>query len=204
MSKALDLLLTPNLTLSVSGRRNGGPAYEEHSADQLGLWIDRLRPDTVMSGMTLGVDMLGAELALDRDRALHAVIPGEWQTNRWNQDERAQWRALLSQARRLKVIDTGDLPGGQRSQSYALGMYQQRNHWIATHSTLTLVCWDGVPSGGTYSMLRICREVNQPVLLVEPGHPTRLLCDAKALARAISRPVTYETEATEATEAAVA
>lgn len=182
---ATTLLLTPNLTVSVSGRRST-PAMP-YFADAIGLWIDKLRPDCVMSGMALGVDQLAAEIALDRGRPVHAVLPGEWQSDRWSPEQRSQWRRLLSRCSRTTIIDKAPTLSGPGKLHHLREMFKARNTFMVQHSDLMIVCWDGIPNGGTYHALGQCVAAERPVLLLQHGENPRLLTDGAALRKIMVR-----------------
>ena len=60
--------------------------------------MDRVRPDTVISGMALGWDTALAEVAIERKIHLIAAVPFRGQESAWPEKSQRHYRWLLEQA----------------------------------------------------------------------------------------------------------
>jgi uncharacterized phage-like protein YoqJ len=119
---------------------------------------------TFISGMACGVDIWAAEIVVRMkeqfpDLHLHliAAIPYAGFDERWPEDWRERYRALLGLAEYVKVVE----PFCSRAA------YQKRNEWMVNHSARVIAVYNG-QSGGTRNTIRYARKQNVPVILL-PG-----------------------------------
>lgn len=119
---------------------------------------------TFISGMACGVDIWAAEIVVRMkeqfpDLHLHliAAIPYAGFDERWPEDWRERYRALLGLAEYVKVVE----PFCSRAA------YQKRNEWMVNHSARVIAVYNG-QSGGTRNTIHYARKQNVPVILL-PG-----------------------------------
>ncbi len=119
---------------------------------------------TFISGMSWGVDIWAAEIVIrmkgqfpGMNLHLIAAIPYAGFDERWNAEWRDKYRALLSLAEYVKVMEP----------FFSKASYQKRNEWMVDHSARVIAVYNG-QAGGTRNTIRYARRQNVPVLLL-PG-----------------------------------
>ena len=152
----------PALAVGVTGHRDPHPqalaALIAHVTDAFERLEREFRlPVTVLSSLAEGADRLVAEIALQRGHALVAPLPlpvEAYEKDFAGQASRAQFRALLSRARRHFVVER---TAGEDSRNAA---YRRAGLLVARDCDLLLALWDGLDSGktgGTSDIVRVKR-----------------------------------------------
>ncbi len=95
-------------------------------------------PLTVVSGLRLGAEQLGAEAALERGLPLVAVLPYPEADKPWPPDARAHFAELLEQASTTLTLDRR-APGTKALAGAALA---RRDAWLARQVDGAVVVWD--------------------------------------------------------------
>jgi len=121
-------------------------------------------PITLISGMALGVDTIGAMVLL-RLKAqfpnrffLECAIPCLNQDDRWKADDKKRYKDLLSQADVVTYVS---------EKAYTNGCMQKRNEYMVNQADVILAVWDGSKSG-TGNCVIYALEQGMPVMLIEP------------------------------------
>ncbi len=120
--------------------------------------LDKHNPDTLISGMALGVDMLFAEVAIARGLNLIAAIPCRGQEKVWPQKSQQRYNEILSYSKCSKVYV---------SENYSGWAMQKRNEYMVDNADLLIACWDGT-AGGTGNCVQYARKVNKEIIRINP------------------------------------
>lgn len=103
----------------------------------------RLHPDLkVMSGLGLGAETLGAEAARDASVPLVAVLAFPRIDDRWPDESRRRFRALVDAAEETITLQTVQ----PDSTAKAAAAFKRRDAWLARHADEAVVVWDGEDS----------------------------------------------------------
>jgi ribonuclease HI/uncharacterized phage-like protein YoqJ len=95
-------------------------------------------PFTVVSGLRLGAEQLGAEAALDRGLPLVAVLPFPNPDAPWPAASRARFADLLAAADTVITLES-KVPATKQLAGAALG---RRDAWLAKQVDSAVVVWD--------------------------------------------------------------
>jgi len=186
-TSAAQLFLTPGFTLGITGHRDLSPTLMAQYTHLMGVWFDKIRPTKVVSGMALGIDTVAAELALEREIPLIAIIPGPWQPDQWKSDHQDRWAGLCAKAEKVMIVDPSPLPADSSARkAKVISTLLKRNTWIVANSTMLLACWDGRTGGGTTHAIRAAQKDNCPVLRLRPGTQGRLALGPVQVQRLLS------------------
>lgn len=151
--------------VAVTGHRPGKlGGYDEGNSiakavkQQLREELERIRPDSLISGMALGVDQWAVQIALDLAIPVIAAVPCDGQDAIWKPELRRRYAKLLARCTEVHVV----CPGG-----YARWKMQTRNEWMVDHCQQVIAVWDG-SDGGTEKCVRYARKVGKPVVEINP------------------------------------
>lgn len=122
-------------------------------------YLDKHRPDKVISGMALGWDQAWAEAATHHRIPFMAAVPFKGQELRWPKGAREDYAALLAQAAEVHIVDH-DVRGEQEARR----AFDKRNRWMVDQCSRLVTLWDG-SGGGTcncvnYATTKGCFIVN--------------------------------------------
>lgn len=120
--------------------------------------LDKQGPTMLISGMALGVDMLFAEIAIERELDLLAAIPCKGQEMRWPQKSRDRYNKILSYSKCEKVI---------LAEKYLPWVMQKRNEYMVNKSDILISVHDGT-SGGTANCVMYADKVGKETIRVNP------------------------------------
>jgi hypothetical protein len=95
-------------------------------------------PFTVVSGLRLGAEQLGAEAALEQGFALVAVLPFPAPDALWPPEARRRFAGLVAQAKKALILDR-KVPTSKQGAGMALG---KRDDWLAQQVDTAVVVWD--------------------------------------------------------------
>jgi len=115
--------------------------------------FEKLKPDYVITGMGLGVDQWGAEIALNMSIPYVAAVPFDGQDSKWPPRSKAKYAWLISRAYQKYVICPGE---------YAAWKMQRRNEWMVNSCNLVVAVWNGTP-GGTYNCVTYAAAQGKPI-----------------------------------------
>ena len=93
----------------------------------------------VLSGMGLGAEQVGAEIAVALGVPLVTVLAYPDQDSRWPQATRERFRSLLDAAADRVVLQSR-APGTKQQAGAALS---RRDAWLARHAVEAVLVWDG-------------------------------------------------------------
>ena len=93
---------------------------------------------TVVSGLRLGAEQLGAEAALERGLPLVAVLPFPNPDSPWPAESRARFGELLAAATTVITLE-GKVPATKQLAGAAIG---RRDAWLARQVDSAVVVWD--------------------------------------------------------------
>ncbi len=108
---------------------------------------------SALSGMALGVDQWAAQICLDLNIPLTAVIPFEGQEKTWPPHSQAVYRVLRRKASAEVIVTCCGYEGWKM---------QTRNKWLVDHCDRLLAVWDG-SDGGTANCVRYAEKAGKPV-----------------------------------------
>jgi uncharacterized phage-like protein YoqJ len=120
--------------------------------------IQTLKPKQIISGMALGVDMIFANLAINRGIPFIAAIPFEGQESKWPEGSQRVYRKILSYAKQTVIV----CPGG-----YAAWKMQKRNEWMVDRADLVIAVWDG-SEGGTHNCVNYAIDKGKDIRRIDP------------------------------------
>lgn len=117
---------------------------------------------TFISGMAMGVDIMGAELVIRRKEHIHslhiiAACPYPGSGARWSSDWQDRYHSVLKQADIVRYI----------SNSYWEGCFQKRNEWLVNHSNLVIAVYCGCP-GGTRNTIEYAKRMTVELRIISP------------------------------------
>lgn len=163
------------MILGITGHRPGKlGGYDDtknrsrHIKHMLSLAYQEYSPEWVVSGMALGVDQWAAEIALEWDIKVMALIPCLKQESKWPTDSQTKYHQLLE-----KIETAGGKIEYVTKELYSPSCMHVRNQRIVDYSTRLLAIWDGT-WGGTGSCVRLAKLAGRPVTSI---HPTTLRVD---------------------------
>ena len=100
-----------------------------------------------ISGMALGCDLYFAEAVLDLKEIyppirLEAAIPFPGQADRWSEDNRARWQAIMDACDAKYVVQS----------SYDRNCMLRRDRYMVDNSSAILAVFDNTPGGTKYTL----------------------------------------------------
>ena len=123
--------------------------------------------DRFISGLAIGVDMLGAESVNDV-RILHGLennielvgaMPFPSQPNKWPQPTREHWNDICAMCNNVVAVS---------QDPYHPSKMQLRNQWMVDQSDYVIAVWNGIKYGGTWNCMSYALNQNKPILAVQP------------------------------------
>lgn len=120
---------------------------------------------TVVSGLRLGTEMLGAEAALDLDLPLVAVLPYPDPDKPWPASSRTHFAHMLRRAQHVITLEERS-PTSKQLAGAALG---RRDAWLAAQVDAAVVVWDHEDDATGRLVASLERQLGaDQVLLVHP------------------------------------
>lgn len=120
--------------------------------------VTELKPTKIISGMALGVDMIFANLAINKKIPFIAAIPFIGQEKKWPISSQKVYNKMLSYAYRQTVICSG---------GYASWKMQARNEAMVDSCDLLIAVWDGT-EGGTYNCVNYAINKSKEIRRINP------------------------------------
>jgi uncharacterized phage-like protein YoqJ len=127
-------------------------------AEQLADYCRKHNIDTIVSGMALGFDQLGAQVAIDNGLKLVAAIPMQGQESLWPKESQDRYNEILGHADKVVTVSPG---------SYSAKKMQIRNEWMVDNADVVFALWDGT-SGGTGNAVRYAQSKNKTMYRLDP------------------------------------
>lgn len=115
-----------------------GDGVRSKLADTLAAMVTVDGPLSVVSGMGLGAEQLGAEAALGLDLPLVAVLPYPEADSAWPGEARARFKGIVEAAAVTVTLDR-KVPATRQLAGAALG---RRDAWLANQVDEAVVVWD--------------------------------------------------------------
>lgn len=118
-----------------------------------------------ISGMAMGCDLYFTEAALDfrrqySDITVEGAVPCPTQAQKWPEDLRRRWRAVLDACDLETVVQ----------QNYDRWCMLRRDRYMVDRSAAVLAVFDGTP-GGTQYTLNYAMDQGREILLLDPARP---------------------------------
>lgn len=121
--------------------------------------ITTIRPKKIITGMGLGVDTWGAELAIELNIPFLAAVPCEGQEKTWRRvEDRTHYHALLKQASEIIHVSIG---------TYTPLKMLRRNQWMIESCDIVLAVWNGT-DGGTANTVTYAELKRKPIRRIDP------------------------------------
>jgi ribonuclease HI len=147
-AKGRDRRLPPGRLVLVGGHRPDGlggydpnpvaDGVRQRLGEALAALAEVDGPFTVVSGLRLGAEQLGAEAALDRGLPLVVVLPFPNPDAPWPAASRARFAELLAAADKVITLESKE-PATKQLAGAALG---RRDAWLAKQVDSAVVVWD--------------------------------------------------------------
>jgi len=119
----------------------------------------------VVSGLRLGAEMMGAEVAIELDVPLVAVLPYPDPDSVWPAESRARFRALIDGARDVVLLQK-KAPESKQKAGAALA---RRDAWLVRNVDEALLVWDGVDAGLGKLFRSLEDRLGDDVWVIDPG-----------------------------------
>ena len=155
-------------TLALTGHRpkDLSDVDMEEVADRLKRYCQENDIDTIISGMALGFDQVGAQVAIDLGIRLVAAVPCDGQDSKWDKKDVAAYQRLLDRADQVKKVSPGE---------YSARKLQLRNEWMVDNADEVFALFngkyyhDGGKTSGTGNCVGYAKEVRKPVYRLDPN-----------------------------------
>ena len=121
--------------------------------------IDLYKPDTLISGMALGIDTLWAKLAHENNINLIAAIPCKNQEKMWVSSSKIQYWEILENPL-TTIVNISD-------EEYSISCMQKRNEWMVDNCDLLVAVWDGT-NGGTGNCVSYAKAQHKEMIIINP------------------------------------
>lgn len=126
-------------------------------------WLEKNKPERVISGMALGWDQALAVAALDLKIKVIAAVPFRGQHLKWLKFNQDLYFDILSKVEKIQIVDRNiTLLLNDKDQlkelfsagnDYSIEKMQKRNEWMVDNCDKVLALWDG-SSGGTANCIK--------------------------------------------------
>lgn len=116
-----------------------------------------------ISGMTVGTDLIAAELVLELRKkypqiTLESAIPYEEQAIKWTAAQREQYYRIAGQCDESITLQN----------TYTRDCMKERNRYMVDHSKYVLAVWTGVPRSGIGQTVRYARSLGRQITAIHP------------------------------------
>jgi uncharacterized phage-like protein YoqJ len=116
-----------------------------------------------LSGMSLGIDMWGAEIVIflrnnGSKVRLKCILPCETQADKWSVSERERYFTILGKADDEYYI----------SRHYTENCMHDRNKYLVDYADIVLAIYNGKPHGNTAQTVSYAHEQSKSILIIEP------------------------------------
>jgi uncharacterized phage-like protein YoqJ len=158
----------PNeMILSVTGHRPDKLGFEYDMKGpiskkiylELDRLVDQLKPTKMITGMALGVDMLFANVAINRKIPFIAAIPCLNQESKWPEQSKRLYSRIINDPLCTVHYVT--------NEEYTSSCMQIRNKWMVDNSDLLVAVWDGT-KGGTSNCINYAKKNDKSIRRIDP------------------------------------
>lgn len=123
--------------------------------------------DTVISGMALGFDQVGALAVIESLQKegikLVAAVPFEGQEKKWNDQQQKTFERIIEKADYITYVSDG---------GYSNEKYQVRNEWMIDNADEVFALWNG-KKGGTGNAVAYAKNIDKPLYVLNPNAPVQ-------------------------------
>ena len=133
------------------------PIYS-HVCREIDRTLRELKPDKIISGMSLGVDQWAAFVAIKLGIPFVAAIPFEGQELLWNKESQKTYHSLLKKANEVVIVSPGKFDNEK---------FQIRNQWMIDRCDKLICIWDG-QSKGTKNCFEYAKYVGKEIIFIDP------------------------------------
>ncbi len=117
-------------------------------------------PDTLISGMALGIDTLFAKIAIEQKINLIAAIPCGNQSQFWTDKAKDEYNSIIKHIRTTPIY-ISRLP-------FTNWCMQTRNQWMVDNCDLLIAVYDGT-EGGTQNCIRYAEKQRRKIIFIGPN-----------------------------------
>lgn len=121
--------------------------------------LDQKKPSVLITGMALGVDMIFAMIAIERDIPFLAYIPCDNHEKMWPTQSKELYHKILEHANKKTIVSPG---------SYAPWKMLTRNRAMAKDTDEAIAVWNGT-NGGTSHGVSCFEDYNRPLVIINPN-----------------------------------
>ena len=138
------------------------PAYDK-IRERLAAFCKEHNIQTIVSGMALGFDQVGAQFAIDNGLNLVAAIPSEAQANPWKRNPKSvqTWESQIAQADLVVNVGGSETYTGPKEM-------QDRNEWMLDQADYVFALYNGDKSGGTFNAVSSARKRKLSLHILDP------------------------------------
>ena len=138
------------------------PAYDK-IRERLAAFCKEHNIQTIVSGMALGFDQVGAQFAIDNGLNLVAAIPSEAQANPWKRNPKLvqTWESQIAQADLVVNVSGSETYTGPKEM-------QDRNEWMLDQADYVFALYNGDKSGGTFNAVSSARKRKLNLHILDP------------------------------------
>ena len=122
--------------------------------------IEHYKPTTLITGMALGVDILFANVAINKKIPFIAAIPCKGQENKWSDSSQKLYRRIIN--------DPLCSPYYVTEGRFKPNCMQLRNIWMCDRADLLIAVWDG-STGGTYNCVNYAVDKGLEIVRIDPN-----------------------------------
>jgi uncharacterized phage-like protein YoqJ len=122
--------------------------------------FEQEQPTSIISGMALGFDTILAMYALENNIPVTAAVPFRGQEDKWLPKSQHLYKQILADPN-VTVREICD-PG------YSIEKMFIRDRWMIDNCDKVVACWDGQKFGGTYKTILYAKNLNKPILMINP------------------------------------
>lgn len=121
--------------------------------------------DTFITGMATGVDIYAGEIVVEIKQSnpeikLIAAIPWEGQADKWDDEWKERYNALLSQCDEKEIIN-------KNCTGYHRWFYHVRDRWMVDHSDRVIAFYNGTPGGTKYTIDYAVKKGKELIIIDE-------------------------------------
>lgn len=118
---------------------------------------------TIVSGMALGFDQVGAQFAIENGLNLVAAIPSEAQATPWKRNPKSvqTWESQIAQADLVVNVSGSETYTGPKEM-------QDRNEWMLDQADFVFALYNGDKSGGTFNAVSSARKRKLSLHILDP------------------------------------
>lgn len=124
--------------------------------------VQRSGADTIISGMALGFDQIGAVFAKENGLKLIAAVPFKGQEKAWPAPSQRTYNDILQSADETHIVSEGGYEGWKMTK---------RDQWMVDHADLVVALWDGSNSG-TGHTVAYAQSKRKPLWILNPAAVT--------------------------------